>query len=81
MNATHSELLASVLALPQTERADLAFQLLQSLGPPGNNVASADFGDKLLKRAQAAQSGEIESVSLTELRSSMDQRFGERERS
>jgi putative addiction module component (TIGR02574 family) len=81
MNATHAELFASVLALPQTERADLAYQLLQSLDPPGADAASPDFGEKLLKRARAAQRGEIDSISLEEMRASMNQRFNNRARS
>jgi hypothetical protein len=78
MNATHAELVANILALPQTERADLAFQLLQSLDPPGPDAASDGFGDTLRERAQAAVLGNIESISLDEMRESLNQRFGNR---
>jgi putative addiction module component (TIGR02574 family) len=78
MSASRAELFENVLALPQMERADLAFRLLQSLDPPGSDISNDKFGDELLARATAARRGELESLSLQEVRDQMEQRFGKR---
>jgi putative addiction module component (TIGR02574 family) len=68
MSTSQNQLFESALALPQPERADLAFQLLQSLTPPGDDVSAEEFGADLHQRVDAYRRGELPSVSLDEAR-------------
>jgi putative addiction module component (TIGR02574 family) len=81
MSTSHSPFFESALALPQSERADLAFQLLQSLELPGEEVDSATFGEMLRGRVEAYRRGEIESSSLEEARDIIERRLSEGKRS
>jgi putative addiction module component (TIGR02574 family) len=65
------------LSLPQSERAELAFQLLQSLDPPGQPTAAEEFGSELERRAEAYRNGSLESVSLDEARNEIRKRLGD----
>lgn len=77
MSMSQDQLFESALSLPQAERADLAFQLLQSLAPPGEEVASAEFGAELHERIEAHRRGELQSFSLDEARAIVQQRLSQ----
>jgi len=63
--------------LPQSRRADLAFQLLQSLDPPGEEIASEQFGTELHERVESSRRGDTESHSLDEVRETVEKRLSE----
>jgi putative addiction module component (TIGR02574 family) len=65
---SQDQLFESALSLPQAERADLAFQLLQSLTPPGSEVTTEEFGAELHGRIEAHRRGELPSYSMEETR-------------
>ncbi len=79
MSTEPTQIHDAALALPDAERADLAFRLLQSLGPP--TVMSEDspaFESELERRVQAYDSGETtaadwDTVSVR-LRQALDDR-------
>jgi putative addiction module component (TIGR02574 family) len=75
MTMPQDQLFASALSLPQSERADLAFQLLQSLVPPGDEVTSEEFGAELYERIEAHRRGELRSFSLEETRAIVQERL------
>ena len=64
----------TALSLPSGDRADLAFQLLQSLDLPGTEVSTSEFGRELHSRIDGYRRGEIDSHSLEEVRELMRQR-------
>ena len=68
MSMSQDQLFESALSLPQAERADLAFQLLQSITPPGEEVTSDQFGAELHQRIEAHRRGDLPSFSLEETR-------------
>jgi putative addiction module component (TIGR02574 family) len=71
------QLFQTALSLPQAERADLAFQLLQSLDPPGEEVSSEVFGLELHERIESSRNGTIGSFSLEEARAIIGQRLSQ----
>ena len=71
------QLFETALSLPQSERADLAFQLLQSLEPPGETVGPEEFGEELHRRIMSCRSGQTEGYSLDESRAIIRQRLSE----
>jgi putative addiction module component (TIGR02574 family) len=75
MSIPEQQLFETALSLPQAERADLAFQLLQSLTPPGNEVSSEEFGAEIYERIAAHHRGEINSFSLEESRAIIQERL------
>jgi putative addiction module component (TIGR02574 family) len=75
MSMSQDQLFESALSLPQTERANLAFQLLQSLSPPGEQVTSEEFGAELHERVAAYRRGELQSFSLEETREIIRERL------
>jgi putative addiction module component (TIGR02574 family) len=75
MSMSQNQFFETALSLPQSERADLAFQLLQSLEPPGDEVADEEFGGVLRGRLEAYRRGELESSSLEETREIIRQRL------
>ncbi len=77
MSIPQDHLLETALALPQAERARIAFQLLQSLDPPGEEVAAEEFGADLRERVEAYRRGEIGSSSLEETRAVINQRLSQ----
>ena len=77
MSMSQDQFLETALSLPQSERADLAFQLLQSLDQPGEVVSSEEFGSELRGRIEAHRRGEIGSFSLEEARAIIQQRLSE----
>jgi hypothetical protein len=62
-------------SLPLPQCADLAFQLLQSLDCPGEEIAAGDFGSELRERVAAYRRGQIESSALEETRAHIQQRL------
>ena len=59
MNLPSSQVHDAALALPVPERAELAYELLQSLKPPTcTSEDSPGFDDELERRAQAYDAGE-----------------------
>ena len=50
---TATELLDAAIALPEDERADLAYQLLQSLKPPGLSEDDPGYFEELQRRSDA----------------------------
>lgn len=77
MSMSQNQFIETALSLPQSERADLAFQLLQSLEQPGEEIASDEFGAELHGRLDAYRRGELESCSRDELRAIVQQRLSE----
>lgn len=77
MSLSQTELFESVLALPASVRADLAFELLLSLQPPGEEIASGEFERELHERVEAYRRGEVQSFSLSEARATIHQRLSQ----
>jgi putative addiction module component (TIGR02574 family) len=77
MSVPENQLFESALSLPQADRADLAFQLLQTLTPPGDELSTADFAAEIHERVAANRRGEIKSFSLEETRAIMNQRLSQ----
>ena len=78
MSMPQDQLFEFALSLPQADRADLVFRLLQSLVPPGDEVSAAEFGAELHERIAAHRRGEIPSYSLDETRTIIQQRLSQR---
>jgi putative addiction module component (TIGR02574 family) len=68
MSMSHDQLFESALSLPQPERADLAFQLLKSLAPAGDEITDDEFAGELHERIAAHRRGELQSFSREETR-------------
>lgn len=77
MSTTHDAFFESALALPSGDRADLAFQLLQSLHLPGEEISADEFGRELRSRVEAYRRGEMKSYSLEEVREMMRQQLSQ----
>lgn len=77
MSIPQDQLFETALSLPQSERADLAFQLLQSLHAPGEEVGPDEFGAELRERVAGYRRNETESFSLEETRAIMRRRLSE----
>lgn len=75
MSTSHDQLFEGALSLPQPDRADLAFQLLQSLMPPGDEVSREEFAAKLYERIEAHRRGELQSMNLHDARAVIEQRL------
>ena len=77
MSMSQDQLFESALSLPQPERADLAFQLLQSLIPPGDEITAEEFRTELHERIEAHRRGELQSFSLEETRAIVRERLSQ----
>lgn len=77
MSTSQNPLFESALSLPQAERADLAFQLLQTLAPPGEEISSDEFAAELRGRVDAHRHGELVSHDLDEARAIISKRLAE----
>jgi putative addiction module component (TIGR02574 family) len=75
MSTTHDSFFETALSLPTSDRANLAFRLLQSLELPGEEVSSDEFGQELRSRVEAYRRGEMPSYSLEEVREMMRQQL------
>lgn len=68
MSTDTSAIFAAALTLPDSERADLAFQLLGSLRPP--SILSEDdphFADELNRRTQDFENGTTSAASVDDV--------------
>lgn len=81
MSMSQDPIFESALALPQSERADLAFLLLESLDPPGKELSANEFGDELRRRVAEHRSGRDDGLSLEDVRAEMARRLSEGHRS
>ena len=77
MSTPQNPVFESALSLPQSERADLAFQLLQTLIPPGEEVSSEDFAAELRSRVDAHRRGEVASYDVEEALAMVARRLAE----
>jgi putative addiction module component (TIGR02574 family) len=77
MTMPRDQLFESALSLPQSERADLALQLLQSLVPPGDEVTSDEFGAEFHRRIDAHRRGALASFSLEETRAIVQEKLSQ----
>jgi putative addiction module component (TIGR02574 family) len=77
MSMAQDPIFETALSLPQAERADLAFLLLESLPPPGDAVSAEEFAGELRRRVEAYRAGEIQSVSLEDARATVERRLAE----
>jgi len=80
MSSAPDPFLETALALPQSQRADLAFQLLQSLDPPGEEISAEQFSASLHERVESSRvessrSGNLKSHSLHEESNSSCQKW------
>jgi putative addiction module component (TIGR02574 family) len=62
------ELLQKALALPESERAELAGNLISSLDATLDQDADAAWQQEVARRLQDVQSGKVETVSWEEVR-------------
>ncbi len=62
------ELLQKALALPDSERAELAGNLISSLDTTVDQDADAAWQQEVLRRLHEFQSGKVETVSWEEVR-------------
>jgi putative addiction module component (TIGR02574 family) len=77
MSIPENPLFETALSLPQSDRADLAFQLLQSLTPPGDEISTDELATEIHGRLDAYRRGEIRSFSLEETRAIMKERLSQ----
>ncbi len=77
MSIPQDQLFDFALSLPQAERADLAFQLLQSLAPPGDEITDDEFAAELHERIAAHRRGELQSFSREETRAIVQDRLSQ----
>lgn len=78
MSVPDDQLFDSALSLPQPEWAELAFQLLQSLASPGEEITSDEFAAELHERTAAHRRGELPSLSREVTRAIVQRRLKER---
>ena len=77
MSMSQNQFFETALSLPQSERADLAFQLLQSLDQLGDEISSDEFGAELRARVESYRRGAVGSSSLEEARAIIERRLSE----
>ncbi|WP_210417790.1 addiction module protein [Bythopirellula goksoeyrii] len=75
MATSANPLIESILSLTQTQRAELAVQILQSLELPGEEISSEEYGQELRSRVEKYRNGEMESVSLDDAREILEKRI------
>ena len=68
MNKTAQQLVAEALALPATERAELATELLDSLDPQIDLDAAALWAQEITNRIASLDSGEATAIPWSEAR-------------
>ena len=75
-DATLEKLRSEVLGLPDSDRAELAHDLIKSLdAPPGGGVADT-WDHEILRRLDAIDAGTAQFVDRDELRRRMRERLG-----
>jgi len=76
MNAQAQSLLQAALALPETDRAELAASLIHSLDPKMDEDAEAAWSAEIERRVESIDRGEVELVPweevMREMRESRD---------
>lgn len=77
MDMSQDQLFASALSLPQPVRADLAFELLQSLVPAGEEIDPQAFRAEVHERIARHRRGELRSFSLEEVRAAVTERLSQ----
>jgi putative addiction module component (TIGR02574 family) len=77
MSTTPNPIFESALALPDTDRADLAFQLLQTLAPDGDEISDHEFAAELHARVAAHRRGELQSFTIDEARAAINERLAQ----
>jgi putative addiction module component (TIGR02574 family) len=73
--------LAEALDLPETERADIAAELLASLHQPDEMTVEEleqVWADEIQRRVERVRSGQSNTVAWSEVRSEAEQRFAPR---
>lgn len=65
---------AAALSLTPAERADLATELLDSLGAPPDEELEAAWRDEIARRVVEADHGEVRSIPWSEVESALRQR-------
>ncbi|MCG8419017.1 MAG: addiction module protein [Proteobacteria bacterium] len=76
--ASTEDVLASALELPARARARIAYELLRSLDDQTDVDATQEWTSELSNRLQQVKNGEVELVSLDEVKKRMAQRRAER---
>jgi len=77
MSTAPNQLFESALSLPQAERADLVFQLLQTLVPSADEISAEEFGAALRERVEAHRRGDLTSFSVEETRAIVRERLSQ----
>jgi len=78
MSTSPDSLFDSALSLPEAQRADLAFQLLQTLTPTGDEITANEFGAQLHERVAGYRRGEIQSFGIDEAGAAVQQQLADR---
>jgi len=68
MNATSQQLYTSALKLPDSERAELAAWLIESLDPTVDDDVDAAWGAEIQRRIEELDSGAVVAVPWPEAR-------------
>jgi putative addiction module component (TIGR02574 family) len=71
-------LLKGVLALPRTERSEIAGRLLESLEPPPETGVEQAWREEVAARVAALDAGEVETVAWEEVRDRLFMKLSER---
>ena len=80
MTADAGALLKEALALPERDRANMAAELLASLGPPGSDATAAEaesYAREIERRARAFLAGEDPGEDWDDVHRSLLAEFGE----
>lgn len=79
MRASAQQLLKAAMDLPETERADLAYELLASLPTPEpcSSRSNAEWIAEIERRSERALAGDV-GVSWSEARSQIEDRLRQR---
>ena len=68
MSSESEKLLSTILSLPQSERAELAARLLESLDPRNDEDVDAAWAEEIERRCAASDAGTIVSSDWDEVR-------------
>lgn len=68
MTEETSQLLQAALRLPESERADLAVKLIESLDPPSGDDGEAVWSQEILQRIEELRTGQLKAVPWSEAR-------------
>jgi putative addiction module component (TIGR02574 family) len=68
MNSKAEDLLATALSLPESERAEIAAQLIASLDPTVDEKASKAWDEEIARRIEELDSGKVKCLPWPEVR-------------